>query len=109
MDGRNCPDSPGGCGTGIDGSLDGTDLAADDCRHETRIDFFITDKRDVCGFDHRIRRLDHSYKAKTFDHSKCLHISPLQSSISLFALKQYPKQYAEPEQQSSADDCRKKR
>src|SRR4029078_6414498 len=63
--------TPARCrGAGVGGGFDRADIAANDCRHETRIDFLPADEDDVRGFYHRVGGFDHTDQPARFDHSE---------------------------------------
>src|SRR6185295_362718 len=60
-----------GCSAGIHGCAHRAHFAADDGDHETGIDLFVAHESNFGGFDHRIRRFDHSDQPSTLNHSQC--------------------------------------
>ena len=60
------------------------DIAAHDRRDKTCADFFITDKINICRFDHRVRRFDRADETFGFDHSECFKRHICSSLFKLF-------------------------
>src|SRR5205085_12618983 len=50
--------------------LHGGNVAAHDCRDEARADLLVSDERDVGGFYHRVRGLDHRHKPFRLNHAE---------------------------------------
>jgi hypothetical protein len=65
---------PGGS-AGIDGTTHSRNISTYDRGHQARIDLLPTDETDICGFDHRVRSLNHRHEPTTFDHSECFRHS----------------------------------
>jgi hypothetical protein len=62
-----------GCGTGVDGGLDGGDITGDDgVAHRVADLFHRTREFDVCGFEHRVYADDEAGEAAGFEESYCL-------------------------------------
>jgi hypothetical protein len=55
----------------IGGGFDSRDIAAHNRRHESRADLLVANERDIGGFDHRVRRLNHRHQTFRLNHSEC--------------------------------------
>ena len=55
----------------ISRSFHSSNIATHDRSHKTSADLFVTNKRDVSSFNHRIGSFDHRYQSFCFNHSEC--------------------------------------
>ena len=68
----NFTDAGGSGGPGIDGSLDGGDIAGDDgIAHGIAHLFHRSVEFDICGFEHRVNADDKAGEAAGFKESYC--------------------------------------
>ena len=70
VDAYELTDPAGRCGTGIGGSLDGADVAADQRGNEPGINLLPTYEHDIGGFQHRVRGFNHADEALGLDHAE---------------------------------------
>ena len=70
VDADEFADAPGGRGAGVGGGFDGGDVATDDRRHQSGVDFLPADEHHVGGLDHRVGGFDHADQSARFHHAE---------------------------------------